>query len=245
MMKNEIATHYNSVGDDYYSGWEKMTSGMKYIRKFEKDFVIDSLKDFKKSYSTKVDLKALDVGCGPGRIADFCMEVGGFSYHGLDISAEMVSAIKKRHGKNKAFVKADVCDTTGGLPYDSSYFDVATSIRVLKYNPEWKRIVSEVSRVLRPKGHFIFSIPNKYSLNVFSKGAIPIYKSSISEITKVLEDNGFTDINIRESSKIPDPLYVLLPEKVVKVLMLNVEKALAAVLGNKFSRLLYISCVKK
>ncbi len=48
------------------------------------------------------------------------------------------------------------------LPFEDSSFDVVISDYVLEHVEKPEQFLSEVYRVLRPEGHFLFRTPNKY-----------------------------------------------------------------------------------
>jgi len=247
-VDNKIESYYDSVGEDYYTQWKNSSHGIAIIGEFERAFVVEELEKVKRSSSRKKGFKVLDVGCGPGRIAGFCMEIAGVSYFGVDVSGAMISSIRSRCAKTAGFVEAQKCNAVDGLLYKNSFFDAVVSIRALKYNTKWRKIIADISRVLVPGGAFIFSFPNKYSLNSLSRGVVPSSKSSrssIREISTVLKESGFGDVRITGGYKLPDIVYSGLPDFVVDNVALKVEGLLNAFFGSHFSRLLYISCKKK
>lgn len=242
-MNKIISDHYNKLGSNYLANWKKLDNGMTVIAEFEENFI-------EKSVSTdclqkKGGLKILDIGCGPGRIADFVLnKENNLKYYGIDISKEMVNSVKNRFRNNQYFIDAQVCDASEKIPHESDYFDIIISIRVLKYNVNWKDIIKNINRVLKKGGYFIFTMPNKHSLNYFSKGEIPIYKTTISEITEILQKNGFNDIGIKDSSKLSDLFYSTTNNKNLIKFYCYIEKLLSIIFKQKYSRLLYIVCRK-
>lgn len=60
-----------------------------------------------------------------------------------------------------ADVKADICD----LPFEDNSFDVVFCNHVLEHIEDDKKAMSELLRVLKPKGLGIFQIPQDLSLN--------------------------------------------------------------------------------
>ena len=60
-----------------------------------------------------------------------------------------------------ADVKADICD----LPFENNSFDVVFCNHVLEHIEDDKKAMSELLRVLKPKGLGIFQIPQDLSLN--------------------------------------------------------------------------------
>jgi len=242
-MNNSITGFYNNLGGDYYDNWKKLTNGMRIIRRFEVDFIESGLRAFKVGVNR--NLMILDVGSGPGRIAEIILKDKQFKYQGIDISPEMLKALRKKFRKKSNFVGAKVGDISVSLPYKPNSFDIITSVRVLKYNRNWPEIIKDIYRVLKRGGLFLFSIPNKHSLNFFSKGDLPIYKTTIRQIISVLKKAGFKNIKIGKSSKLSDVFYSKTNNKHLLGLYSWIEKILNLIFKEKFSRLLYVSCNKK
>lgn len=98
------------------------------------------------------DKKALDIGCGIGRIAEFLAQ--DFSeVHGIDISGGMVSRAEKR----LANVPNIHFHATDGLtyPFADGRFDLVFSYMVFQHMPTREVVeqnFKEVRRVLSPRG---------------------------------------------------------------------------------------------
>ncbi|HTQ44923.1 MAG TPA: class I SAM-dependent methyltransferase [Polyangiaceae bacterium] len=94
-----------------------------------------------------VQLRVLDVGCGPGETDAYLGAVGDL--HGVDISEELVERARARNpGATYAHYDG------GRLPYDDDVFDLAFAICVLHHvHPvDWGRFMGELVRVVRPGG---------------------------------------------------------------------------------------------
>lgn len=93
----------------------------------------------------------LDLGCGDslfGQMADF--PKNGF---GVDYDAASLAAAKELHSPLK-LIQADA----GNLPLADACVSVCLSNSVLEHLPDLDRCFSEVSRVLKPGGLFMFSM---------------------------------------------------------------------------------------
>ena len=135
---------------------------------------------------TKIE-KALDLGCGTGKIAAILSKKSK-SVHGIDIAPQM---IKKAHQKYPK-VKFDVGDALK-LPYNDKFFDAVVSRGILISHlgkGKEKRFIKECSRVLKPNGYLIFDFlqniqPDEKDLKK-EKSIL-----SISSIRKLLKPEGF------------------------------------------------------
>ena len=99
--------------------------------------------------------KVLDGGCGPGRFALRLTETKA-DVVGIDTSWEMLSfaASKSNNDKNISFVRGDL-ET---LPFKDDFFDSVVSIRVLFHFSDYKNVVREFLRVLKPGGRIVVQL---------------------------------------------------------------------------------------
>ncbi len=99
--------------------------------------------------------RALDIGCGPGYLAEAMADCLGNqgSVLGLDVSEPMVALARERCSGlgNTGFETADACR----LPCKDAAFDVAASTQVYEYVPQIDEALSELWRVLRPGGRAV------------------------------------------------------------------------------------------
>lgn len=105
--------------------------------------------------------KVLEIGCGIGS-AVFELSQQGYDVTGTDISSAAIAYGQKKYGNIRLEVQA--AET---LPYEDESFDVALSFDLFEHIAQIDRHVSEVRRVLRPGGFYLFQTPNKYSNVIF------------------------------------------------------------------------------
>jgi ubiquinone/menaquinone biosynthesis C-methylase UbiE len=99
----------------------------------------------------------LEVGCGIGTVV-FELTRQGYEAMGTDISQVAVE-----YGRNKyPGVRLEV-QPAEELPFDAGTFDVVLSFDVFEHIARIDRHVSEVYRVLKPSGYYLFQTPNKFS----------------------------------------------------------------------------------
>ncbi len=92
----------------------------------------------------------LDVGCGEGQIARLA-EGAGLVAYGIDPSGAQVIAARER-GQNDRFSIGSAED----IPFENSTFDMAIACLVFEHIPDATKAISEVARVLKPGGTFLF-----------------------------------------------------------------------------------------
>jgi ubiquinone/menaquinone biosynthesis C-methylase UbiE len=93
--------------------------------------------------------RLLDLGAGSGRFG-WPFVAAGDDYVGVDLSAGMLRAFAERcAGRAPAMlVRADGC----GLPFRDAGFDAVLMVAVFGDRPDWRRLVDEARRALRPHG---------------------------------------------------------------------------------------------
>lgn len=101
-------------------------------------------------------LRALDVGCGVGHILN--IHPASFVKVGVDYSAPSLELARRRLDEKTALVNA----SAGRLPFEDNAFDLVTCLEVLEHLADDGEAVNEISRVLKPGGHLIASVPGQF-----------------------------------------------------------------------------------
>lgn len=106
----------------------------------------------------------LDIGCGPGYFVPPVINCGG-SVTAVDYSEEMLAKAKQTLSTT-AFAQADykvdfVLDEALHFlqTVPDSTFDTVIASLFLSYSTEYKALLSQIFRVLKPGGHFVMSNP--------------------------------------------------------------------------------------
>lgn len=108
--------------------------------------------------------KFLDVGCGLGRNAIF-MAKNGFKVSAFDLSNYSVEiAYEKAKEQGIMFDKICVADMLN-MPFDDDSFDCLLAINVISHTDTegFKKILSEIKRVLKAGGEAYFTVGSKES----------------------------------------------------------------------------------
>ena len=97
----------------------------------------------------------LEVGCGHGGGASYLARtLRPVSYTGLDLNPVVVGFCQKRHRvAGLQFVKGDA----ENLPFPDQSFDAVINVESSHLYPQFPRFLDEVTRVLRPGGHFLYA----------------------------------------------------------------------------------------
>jgi ubiquinone/menaquinone biosynthesis C-methylase UbiE len=108
--------------------------------------------------AAQVDLagkRVLEVSCGHGGGASYLVRAHGpASYTGLDLNSAGIDFCRKRHNLvGLDFVDGDALD----LPFPDQTFDAVVNIQASFAYPSLPQFLSEVARVLRPGGYFLYA----------------------------------------------------------------------------------------
>jgi SAM-dependent methyltransferase len=99
----------------------------------------------------------LDIGSGTG-YGTAELAHGARSAIGIDIAAEAVAHSRANYPQpNLSFLAASAT----ALPFIDASFDLVTAFEVIEHLTEWRGLLAEARRVLKPDGVFIVSTPNK------------------------------------------------------------------------------------
>ena len=104
--------------------------------------------------------RILDIGCAAGAEIPALREMH-LRVVGLDFSASML-----RYAWQRFSADSDVMFCQGDaefVPFRSASFDHVTCLGVMEYLPSYRPALREISRVLRPGGLAVFSLPSRIS----------------------------------------------------------------------------------
>jgi 2-polyprenyl-6-hydroxyphenyl methylase/3-demethylubiquinone-9 3-methyltransferase len=101
----------------------------------------------------------LDVGCGGGLIAEEFARMG-FPVSGVDASPGSIETARG-HARQQGYEIDYTVGTAESLPYAAGTFGVVACCDVLEHVADVDLVLSEVARVLRPRGVFVYDTPNR------------------------------------------------------------------------------------
>lgn len=233
--------YWNKVGNNYQDSWNGLA------KQAMSDRELGIINDYLKKNSPK---NILDIGIGNGRILNLLINESSKNakIFGIDISEDMVKYCQKIFTGNKKISKLSVCNISKESINFKNKFDFVTAVRVLKYSQNWPTIIKKVSNKLKKNGVFVFTMPNYNSINRFVRHTIPVFRTTVSEIKKILVQNNLQLIEIRSITKIPDVFYncQLKNSKLYVKVLIFMEKLLELILGKVFlGRMFFIVCRKK
>jgi ubiquinone/menaquinone biosynthesis C-methylase UbiE len=98
--------------------------------------------------------KVLEIGCGVGTVASYLSDKYEMNIVATDADLEQIELAKRhyREHENLQFVVADATN----LPFENAEFEMVMSLNVFHHIKNWRRVLSEVNRLLKPNGYFVF-----------------------------------------------------------------------------------------
>lgn len=145
---------YENYGDKWYSTYEDPVALLRASSEAKTPWIIERIKSINGE-------SILDVGCGGGFLSN-ALAKEKFTVTAVDLSPASIE-IARAHDQTQT-VCYQVADAYH-LPFADNAFDVVTALDFLEHVEDPKKIIAEISRVLKPDGIFIFHTFNR---NIFS-----------------------------------------------------------------------------
>jgi SAM-dependent methyltransferase len=110
--------------------------------------------------------RALDVGCGTGRIA-FRLVDRGYQVDGIDIEPRVIElALRMRESGQASTCTFRVGDYRDPDEVTPGHYDLIVCSEVLEHVEDYRAIVANMYRALKPRGRLIVTVP--YDMRKFS-----------------------------------------------------------------------------
>jgi len=109
----------------------------------------------------KYNDKVLEIGCGTCRLV-YELTGRGYDITGIDISKEAIEHGLKKYGDIKLQVQP-----AEKLQFADETFDIVLSFDLFEHIIQPDRHLSEVRRVLKKEGYYLFQTPNKYTNPIY------------------------------------------------------------------------------
>jgi 2-polyprenyl-6-hydroxyphenyl methylase/3-demethylubiquinone-9 3-methyltransferase len=149
-MRNDLGI-YDAVADRWWS------DDIRWVRTL-KNLVPGRLAWFDRHIDWAAK-DVLDLGCAGGFMAE-AMAGRGATVTGIDPAAEAVAAARRHAATEGLSIRYDV-GVGEALPYADASFDAVVCVDVLEHVADLAKVLSEVARVLRPGGLFLFDTINR------------------------------------------------------------------------------------
>lgn len=121
--------------------------------------------------------RLLDIGCGTGFIINLAKDLFD-EVHGVDITQAMLDKVDLSTGN--ITLHNTVAEK---LPFEDSHFEVVTAYSFLHHLEDYRPVLAEVKRVLKPRGIFYVDLePNK----LFWEKMVDLEKSNIANLSDIV-----------------------------------------------------------
>lgn len=191
-----------------------MTNGFKDAHDNKKEYTLHARyfhKNYLKYLPADKNARILELGCGMGHFAYFCVGEGYKNYIGIDASEENIIYIKKTFGKKLDVKVMDIMDILEEEERENTC-DAVIFNDVIEHltKPEIIRVLDGIHRVLAPGGVLLVKTPNMANPYVSTAGRYIDITHEVGftekSMLQVLRATGYCNIKI-----IGTDIYVLNP----------------------------------
>jgi SAM-dependent methyltransferase len=152
------------------------------------------------------ELRVLDLGCGDGRFTAEIAAAGG-RVVGAEVAQAAIDRARTRYPE-LAFERVEI---DAELPFDDGAFDLAWASEVIEHVSDTARWLSEVRRVLTPRGVLLVTTPSHGRLRL-ALGGLERFSEPLGDhlhlytrrsLTQTLAEFGFGELAVRAVSGPP------------------------------------------
>ncbi|PWB38225.1 MAG: hypothetical protein C3F02_04435 [Parcubacteria group bacterium] len=140
--KSRVQKNYYDQTAKNYDRWHIEPASAKIVDGW-------NFSNLKKFIGARKIFRALDLGCGTGRLANSLLSITAEVY-GLDFSKEVIKIAQQKYPALKL-----TCGQVVDLPYDNDIFDLVVINGSLHHFFAVERTLKESRRVLKPGGFFV------------------------------------------------------------------------------------------
>jgi ubiquinone/menaquinone biosynthesis C-methylase UbiE len=150
--------------------------------------------------------QALDLGCGAGDFTAALVEAGAQTT-GADVAEAALARARAAHPE----LDFRLVPIDGPLPFADNEFDLVWASEVIEHVADTARWLSEVRRVLAPRGRLLITTPSHGRL-LLAVGGIERYSEPLGDhlhlyskrsLRSLLEEFGFAGIEVRAVDGLP------------------------------------------
>lgn len=150
--------------------------------------------------------RALDLGCGAGEFTAVLADAGAEAV-GADVAEAALARARAQHPT----LDFRLIPVEGPLPFPDNAFDLVWSSEVIEHVADTARWVSEVRRVLVPRGRLLLTTPDHGRLRV-ALGGIERFSEPLGDhlhlytrrsLRTLLDEFGFGDVSVRAAGGSP------------------------------------------
>jgi ubiquinone/menaquinone biosynthesis C-methylase UbiE len=170
------------------------------------------------------DKKVLEVGCGRGGGSSYLTRYHKpASYHAIDLSDIAIEFCRSEYKiENLTHLQGDAQE----LPFDDNSFDVIINVESSHCYPDINKFFDEVSRVLKPGGHFLYT-------DLRNVTNIDYFRSCLAQSPLVIHHEEDITSNVYEALKVDSARREAIVKKLAPMFMHSVARLFAGVKDSK------------
>lgn len=115
---------------------------------------------------TQENQSIFEIGCGSGYGAELMRSLTPKKYVGVDLMPEQIELAHKRNLPNCEFLIRDATDLH---EFTDESWDTVVIFGVLHHIPEWRNVIDEILRLLRPGGILFIEEPNLDVIRIWDR----------------------------------------------------------------------------
>jgi len=173
----------------------KSAHGLERITlKSRNDWVLQHLKRYNFACKFVKNQVVLDIACGIGYGSDILLRKGkAKKVFGADISQEAIDYCNKNYSKYGS--NFQVVDATN-IKFPENFFETVVSFETIEHINNYEKYLSEIHRVLKRKGTYLLSTPNKNFDKQLPIPSFHVKEFSLDELKFYLEKHNFHIVKI-------------------------------------------------
>ena len=162
--------------------------------------------------------RLLDVGCGNGAAPIHISRTFGLTVIGVDVDPDQIQAAASA-AVGQPDVHFQVADATA-LPFPGAEFDLVYTNKTTHHIRDWRRVVAEMARVLKPGGRLVYSdfaapfgtrLPTRIGINTaaeahglrrLSRSGSPFHYTAVFEKPAPTSSAATKPVNYREETPV-------------------------------------------
>jgi SAM-dependent methyltransferase len=109
------------------------------------------------------DKDVLEIGCGNGYGGHLLNQLQPKSYVGLDVMEEQIEIARRNYPQYQFLIQ----DATNLTRFGNASKDVVIIFGVLHHIPEWRKVIDEIARILKPNGCLFLEEPRGMDVKFF------------------------------------------------------------------------------
>jgi len=132
----------------------------------------------------------LEIGCGNGYGGYLLNQLQPKSYIGLDVMEKQIE-IARRNYPQYEFILQDASDLS---QFEDASKDIVIIFGVMHHIPNWRKVIDEIHRVLKPKGQLYLEEPRGLDIKLFDfffRWGHPDTDFGLKTMEEHLRTNGF------------------------------------------------------